>query len=176
MKFLAFLFLLNLSALASLAQSVEAEYDKKKDFTHYRTFSFGESQITTPSDQKLIDDKTMDAWIVRAVTRELELKGLKRSDSIPDLIVTYAEGTLARSDTERLGPLALTPGANPNRSFTYEYKQSSLVIDLNDRSGNLIWRVNSTTNMTSSEIERTVDAIVEKGFKKFAKPTKKKKK
>jgi hypothetical protein len=30
--------------------------------------------------------------------------------------------------------------------------------------------------MTASEIERTVDAIVEKGFKKFAKPHKKKKK
>jgi hypothetical protein len=159
----------------SFAQSIEVEYDKKKDFTHYKTFSFGESQITTPADQKLIDDATMNKWIVNAITRELEIKGLKRRDSLPDLIATYAEGTLARTDTERLGPLALTPGANPDRSFTYEYKQSSLVIDLNDRSGNLIWRINSTTNMTSSEVERTVDAIVEKGFKKFAKPNKKKK-
>jgi hypothetical protein len=176
MKSMSLFFLSLLLVWQSLAQSVEAEYDKKKDFSHYKTFSFGESQITTPSDQKLIDDKTMDAWIVRAITRELEMKGLKRRDSMPDLIATYAEGTLARSDTERLGPLALTPGANPDRSFTYEYKQSSLVIDLNDRSGNLIWRVNSTTNMTSSEIERTVDAIIQKGFKKFAKPAKKKKK
>jgi hypothetical protein len=176
MKSMTLFFLSLLLVWQSLAQSVEAEYDKKRDFSHYKTFSFGESQITTPSDQKLIDDKIMDAWIVRAITRELEMKGLKRRDSMPDLIATYAEGTLARSDTERLGPLALTPGANPDRSFTYEYKQSSLVIDLNDRSGNLIWRVNSTTNMTSSEIERTVDAIIQKGFKKFAKPAKKKKK
>ncbi len=176
MKSVIIFFLLFFSARHSFAQSVEAEYDKKKDFTHYKTFSFGESQITTPADQKLIDDNTMNSWIVRAITRELELKGLKRSDSLPDLIVTYAEGTLARSDVERLGPLALTPGANPSRSFTHDYQQSSLVIDLNDRSGNLIWRVNSTTNMTSSEVERTVDAIVEKGFKKFAKPHKQKKK
>ena len=167
-----------LTSMPSFAQSVEAEYDKNKDFTHYKTFSFGESQITTPADQKLIDDKTMNSWIVRAISRELELKGLKQNDSLPDLIATYAEGTLARTDIERLGPLALTPGTSPNssRSFTHEYQQSSLVIDLNDRSGNLIWRVNSTTNMTSSEIERTVDAIVEKGFKKFARPHKKKKK
>jgi Domain of unknown function (DUF4136) len=176
MKSIIIFFLLTVLAVSSFGQSVEAEYDKNKDFTHYKTFSFGESQITTPADQKRIEDKTMDAWIVRAITRELELKGLKRRDSMPDLIATYAEGTLARTDIERLGPLALTPGANPSRSFTLEYEQSSLVIDLNDRSGNLIWRVNSTTNMTSSEIERTVDAIVEKGFKKFAKPHKKKKK
>ncbi len=176
MKFVSSFCISFFFSLLAFSQSVEAEYDKKKDFTHFKTFSFGESQITTPADQKQIDDKTMDAWIVRAITRELELKGLKRRDSLPDLIATYAEGTLARTDIERLGPLALTPGANPSRSFTLEYQQSSLVIDLNDRSGNLIWRVNSTTNMTSSEVERTVDAIVEKGFKKFAKPHKKKKK
>jgi hypothetical protein len=175
MKSMVFYLLLFLSGF-SFGQSIEVEYDKKKDFTHYKTFSFGESQITTPAEQKQVSDATMNAWIVRAITHELELKGLKRRDSLPDLMVTYAEGTLARTDTERLGPLALTPGPDPSRSFTHEYRQSSLIIDLNDRNGNLIWRVNSTTNITASEIESTVDAIVEKGFKKFARPTKKKKK
>jgi hypothetical protein len=58
----------------------------------------------------------------------------------------------------------------------YEYRQTSLIIDLNDRSNNLIWRINSTTNMTSEEGERMIDAIVEKGFKKFGKAPKRKKK
>jgi hypothetical protein len=106
----------------------------------------------------------------------LKKKGLKRNDSLADLIVTYAEGTLERTDNQALGPLALTPGVNPDRNFKYEYRQSTLIIDLNDRSGNLIWRVNSTTNMTSAEAERTIDVIIERGFKKFARPTKKKKK
>jgi Domain of unknown function (DUF4136) len=176
MKSIVVSFFLALLFVPSFGQTVEVEFNKNKDYTHYKTFSFGQSQITTPSDQKLIKDATMDAWIVSAITQELEHKGLKKSDSVPELIVTYLEGTLARSDTERLGPLALTPGAEPDRSFTHEYRQSTLVIDLNDRSGNLIWRINSTTNMTATEIERTVDAIVEKGFKKFARPTKKKKK
>jgi hypothetical protein len=169
-------FLYSISSIFSFGQTIEVEYDKSRDFTQYRTFSFGQSQITTPADQKLIKDATMDEWIVRAITKELELKGLKRSDSLSDLIATYVEGTSSRSDTERLGPLALTPGAEPDRSFTHEYKQSTLVIDLNDRSGNLIWRITSTTNMTATEVERTVDAIVEKGFKRFAKPLKRKKK
>jgi Domain of unknown function (DUF4136) len=176
MKLITVSFFFTLLFLPSFGQTVEVEFNKNKDYTQYKTFSFGQSQITTPSDQKLIKDATMDAWIVKAITQELEMKGLKKSDSLPDLVITYVEGTLARSDTERLGPLALTPGAEPDRSFTHEYKQSTLIIDLNDRNGNLIWRINSTTNMTATEVERTVDAIVEKGFKRFAKPTKKKKK
>lgn len=157
----------------SLAQDIDVEYDKKKDFTIYKSFQFGESQITTPSDQKLIEDATLNKWILNAITFELELKGLKKVDTLADLIVSYAEGTLARTDNQKLGPLALTPGANPDRNFRHDYRQSSFIIDLNDRSGNLIWRVNSTTNMTSAEAERMINKIVEMGFRKFARPIKK---
>ena len=163
-------------SLPIFGQSIEVEYDKKGDFTKYKTFKFGESQITTPQDQKQIKDEVLNGWIVRGITRELELKGLTKTDSSADLIVSYAEGTLARTDNQALGPLALTPGANPDRNFRFEYRQSSLIIDLNDRNGNLIWRVNSITNMTTAEAERTVDTVIERGFKKFAKPHKKKKK
>ena len=165
-----------LLSLQLFAQSIEVEYDKKKDFTKYKTFAFGQSQITTPSDQKQVDDVTMNNWIVSAITEDLERKGLKRLDSLADLIVTYAEGTLARTDNLVLGPLALKPGDNPERNFRYDYHQCSFIIDLNDRNGNLIWRINSTTNMTTAEAERTIDVIVQKGFKKFARPNKKKKK
>ena len=165
-----------LLSLQSFAQSIEVEYDKKKDFSKYKTFTFGQSQITTPSDQKQVDDVTMNNWIVSAITEDLEQKGLKRADSLADLVITYAEGTLARTDNQVLGPLALKPGENPDRNFTFDYHQCSFIIDLNDRNGNLIWRINSTTNMTTAEAERTIDAIVQKGFKKFARPNKKKKK
>ncbi len=169
----SFLFLVSLDAWS---QSIEVEYDKKRDFTVYKTFRFGESQITTPDDQKQIKDEVLNRWIVQGITRELEMKGLTKSESSADLVVSYAEGTLARTDNQALGPLALTPCTNPDRNFKFEYRQSTLIIDLNDRSGNLIWRINSTTNMTSAEAERTIDAVIERGFKKFAKPHKKKKK
>ena len=175
MRFIPFIISLTL-AFISQGQTIDVEYDKNKDFSHYKTFKFGESQIMTPDDQKQVSNETLNKWIVNGVTRELELKGLRKTDSVADLIVTYAAGTLARTDTEQLGPLQLTPGANPSRSFTHEYRQESLIIDLNDHSNNLIWRVNSTTNMTSAEAEGMVDDIIEKGFKKFAKPAKRKKK
>lgn len=175
MRNLTFLLILAVADFAH-AQSIDVEYDKNRDFTKYKTFMFGESQITTPADQKQVDDAKMNKWIVDAITEELKLIGLEIKDSLADLVITYAEGTLARTDSERLGPLALTPGSNPDRNFTFQYRQSSLIIDMNDRSGNLIWRINSTTNITSTEIERMVDAIVERGFKKFAKAHHKKKK
>jgi Domain of unknown function (DUF4136) len=160
----------------SYGQTINVEYDKTHDFSHYKTFRFGESQIITPDDQKKIPDKLLDKWIITAIDEELQLKGLKRNDSTADLTITYAAGTLARSDIEKIGPVALTPGQDANRSFMYEYRQTSLIIDLNDRSNNLVWRINSTTNMTSAEGEQLVDAIVEKGFKKFGKAPKRKKK
>jgi hypothetical protein len=175
MKSVVYFFPVFFLAEAAFGQSIEVEYDKKRDFTIYKTFAFGESQITTPKDQKQVEDATLHKWITDAITRELQQIGLQKSDQAADLIITYAEGTLARTDSEQLGPLALTPGANPDRNFTFQYRQSSLIIDMNDRSNNLIWRINSITNMTSAEIERTVDVIVEKGFRKFAKAYRKKK-
>lgn len=158
------------------AQSIQVEYDKTRDFSKYKTFRFGESQIITPEDQKQISDQKLNKWIVDAIAEELALKGLKKSDSAADLTVTYAAGTLARSDIERVGPVPLTPGRDANSSIMYEYRQTSLIIDLNDRTNNLIWRINSTTNMTSDEGEALIDAIVEKGFKKFGRAPKRKKK
>jgi hypothetical protein len=50
-----------------------------------------------------------------------------------------------------------------------------LIIDLNNRSNFLVWRINSSVQMTSTDAERTIDLIVEKGFKKLGKLLKKKK-
>ena len=175
MKLIVIPFLLLLFNLAN-SQTVEVEYDKKRDFTIYKTFSFGESQITTPADQKGVPDTDMNSWIRNAVSSELKRIGLNAVDSIANLVVSYEQGTLGRTDSEQLGPLGLTPGSNPDRNFNYQYRQSSIVIDLADRNGNLIWRINSTTNMTNALTEGIVIGIVKRGFRKFDKLYRKKKK
>lgn len=157
------------------AQEIKVEYDKDRDFTKYKTFSFGEGEIVTPKDQKQVSDAVFDKWVKAAVTRELELKGLKRVDSARgDLIVSYAAGSLTRSDAGNVGPMGMTPGST-ERTYIHDYQQMSLIIDLNDHSNIMIWRINSTTNMTAQGGERVVDQVVERGFRKFAKPGKKKK-
>lgn len=161
------------SSLTLQAQEIKVEYDKKRDFTQYNNFSFGEGEIVTPKDQKQVSDATFHKWVKAAITRELELKGLMRTDSTAaDLVVSYVAGNLSRSDAGNLGPMGMTPGST-ERTYIHDYQQMSLIIDLNDRSNMLIWRINSTTNMTAQGGERLVDQVVEKGFRKFGKKKKK---
>jgi outer membrane lipoprotein-sorting protein len=171
-----FIFLLSLVLVSSglFAQNIKVEYDKKHDLSRYKTFSFGESQIITPSDQKQVADATLDKWIKNGVKRELEYKGLTAVEKDGDLVVTYAAGATAKVDLSPIGPLGQTPGSN-DRVFTHNYQEMDLIIDLNNRSNYLVWRINSTVQMTTTDAERTIDQIVERGFKKFGKAVKKKK-
>ncbi len=160
---------------AVFAQDIKVEYDKNHDFTQYKTFRFGEGEVITPKDQRQVSDQTVHGWVRNAVAKELELRGLKQVDSAADLVVSYAVGTLARSDAGNLGPMGLTPGST-ERTYMNDYTQGSLIIDLNDRQNLMVWRVNATTNMTATEGELLIQTIVQKGFQKFAKPVKQKKK
>jgi hypothetical protein len=171
---LSFILLLFLS-FTSFSQEIKIEYNKKHDFTKYKTFSFGESQVVTPQDKKQVSDATIDKWIKNGVTRELESKGLKRVETSADLVVTYAVGTMPRSDMQAIGPLGQTPGST-STTWSRDYNQTSLIIDLNNKSNFLVWRINAVADMVGAEGERTIDMVVERGFKKFAKPVKKKKK
>jgi hypothetical protein len=166
----AFLFCLSFHASS---QEINVEYDKHHDFSKYKTFSFGESQVVTPEDQKLLSDATLDKWIKSGVTRELEYKGLKPADSLADLVITYMIGTMARSDAQPVGPLGMTPGSN-DRTWSRNYRQTSLIIDLNNRNNFLVWRINAVADVIGADAERAIDLIVVKGFKKFKKSVKKK--
>ena len=159
--------LLLLSFSAS-AQEIKIEYDKKHNFSKYKTFAFGESQVITPTDQKQVSDATIDKWVKMGVIRELEYKGLKQVDSAADLIVTYVIGTMARSDAQAIGPLGMTPGSD-DRTWSRDYKQTSVIIDLNNRNKYLVWRVNAVADAVSTDAERTIDMVIVRGFKKYPK-------
>jgi hypothetical protein len=170
------LLLLSVS-MAGLAQNIEIEYDKDRDFSKYHTFSFGEAEIITPQDEKMIDSNKLHGWVKEAITEELERKGLKRMDSLGDLEASYVIGSSARSEIENVGPLGGTPGmvAQP-RSSMRDFNMGSFIIDLKDKSKTLVWRVNAESVLTSAEVQSSIDEIVAKGFKKYGKPVKKKRK
>lgn len=160
-------------ATHAFGQEIKVEYDKKHDVSKYKTFSFGESQVITPQDQKRVSDATVDKWIKNGVTRELEFKGLTRVDAGGDLVVTYAVGTMPRSDVQAIGPLGQTPGSTAT-TWSRDYNQTSLIVDLNNKSNFLVWRINAIADVVTDG-ERTIDLIVERGFKKFGKSVKKRK-
>lgn len=161
---------------ATYGQEIKAEFDKNHDFTGYKTFSFGASEILTPKDQRKIKDATLDGWIKSAVARELNEKGLTRVEQDADLVITYAIGTLSRSAMQSVGPATLTPGADATNQRMYDYQETSLVIDLNNRKNYLVWRVNAVANMAPTDAENVINQIVGKGFKKYSsQPAKKRK-
>lgn len=164
-----------LSAYTTWGQEFKVEYDKNRDYTLYKTFHFGEGELTTPKDQQQVTAEQVDKWIKDSVTKELELRGLKRVDSAADLVVSYVVGTLAKSDAGTLGPMGLTPGSM-DRNYSRDYRMGNLVIDLNDKRGPMVWRINATFEMLSTSAQSLIDAAVQKGFKKYPKPPKKKKK
>jgi hypothetical protein len=169
------LFGLLLCAGFAFSQEFKVEYDKDHDFSQYKTFSFGEGEFTTPKDEQQISAAQADAWIKDSMTRELELKGLQRVDSAADLVVTYLAGTLARSEVGNVGPMGLTPGSM-ERNYSRDYRVGNLVIDLNNKKGIMVWRVNATIEMLVSSSQGVIEGAVQKGFKKYPKPAKKKKK
>lgn len=160
----------------SSAQDLQVEYDKKKDFSHYKTFRIGDSEIITPKDQVKKSDGSLQKLIIQEVTEELIEKGLKLSqDSVADLVVSFVVGSAARTDMQQLGPLGMTPGSDAT-TWSRDFIIENLIIDLNDRNNNLVWRVTSTSSSGMSDSKTMVDAIVSAGFKKLSLKAKKEKK
>jgi len=169
------LFVLLIATASCFAQNLKVEYDKNHDFSKYKTFHFGEGEIITPKDQRTVPDATIHKSVKSAVAEELKEKGLQQLDSLADLEVSYVVGSIEKTDTEMLGPLGMTPGST-DQTWSRDYKQSSMVIDLNERSGKRVWRINSTMS-TTNDAARIIQLVVAEGFKKFSlKPKKEKKK
>lgn len=160
---------------AAFGQDIKVEYNKDHDFTQYKTFRFGEAEVITPKDQRQFTDAQLHEWIKNAIKKELEFKGLSQKDSTADLTISYAVGAVTRTNAGDLGPMGLTPGST-ERTYMQDVRQYSLIIDLNERNNSLVWRINSNTSISPADAEKLIQGIVQKGFHKFAKPEKKKKK
>jgi len=168
----SFIFLLLLTgAIEGIAQNIDVEYDKDRDFTVYKTFSIGEHDIITPKDQRKISDDQIHKWVQGAIISELKDKGLTHMDSLGDLRVSYIIGSVERSNLRSSETGGIGAGV-----VTSDYEESSFVIDMNDRKNFLVWRINGVTSTGSPNANSMIEEVVAKGFKKFSiKPKKKKK-
>ena len=168
--------LLIVTSFTLRAQDVKVEYDKSKDYSHYKTFKFGQSEIVTPKEKKQISDKELNKLIQDAISNEMKEKGLTYSDSSAELIITYVAGIFEHSEIQNLGPLGTSPNSS-SQTWTSNYSQGELIVDLNDaKTSKLIWRINSQTNTTTPEARQYIEQIIDKGLKKFGVKPKQKKK
>jgi hypothetical protein len=164
------------AALIVYSQDVKVEYDKDRDLSIYKTFTMGEGEIITPKDQRMVVDHDLHKWVHDAIVNELIGKGLTQLDTLGDLTASYIVGSVAMTDVQNLGPMGTAPNSS-EQTWSRDYRQGNLVVDLNDRSNILVWRINATTSYGTPVTDRNIQALVAHGFRKFAtKPKKGKKK
>ena len=161
----------------SLAQSLDVHYDKNRDLTVYKTFLIAEGEVITPEDERLFNEKELKKWVEESITEELQEKGLVAVEDNADLTVTYIVGAVDRSQIDYTGPFGGTPGMVQSRSNVSDHKESTLVVSLNDKNRNVVWRITGNTGAISGQPKQNIDQVIGKGFKKFSvEPSKKKKK
>jgi hypothetical protein len=160
------------------AQDVKVDYDKKHDFSIYKTFSILDGEVVTPDDQRQVPETTVKKWIHSAIVRELTGKGLSEASEGADLTLFYTAGALQTSQMQDLGPLGYTatPTGEGSRTFGREYASGTLAIDMKDsRTGRNVWKIYATGDVSSGNGQRNIDQLVGAGFRKLSLKAKKKK-
>ncbi len=158
------------------AQEIKLTFDKTKDMTGYQTFQFGESEVITPKDLRIFDEKLLREKVSAIIAKELKDKKLQQVDSNAQVVVSFIIGLVERSDIYSAGPLGGTPGQVNAGPVVEDFREAAFVVDLHDRSDNMIWRINSTIRYSTAETLNQVEEVVEKGLKKFPNKPKVKKK
>jgi len=174
---------MGLMSLSLHSQSVKTKTEKGVDLTKYETFTVMRGEFMTPPDVRKVNEGALFQSIKKSVVREMELRGYKfLGDSSAQLYVSYVAGSYNLTDGGTMGPLSQTPASNPAemnqaRSWTHESHEGMIVIDISDsRSKKEIWNATGSLSLDGVDLDRALDAVIYKAFKKFPNKNKKKKK
>ena len=159
------LVVLSLGVAARAFDDVHTDYDKKADFSKYKTYSWAKVQTSNPLWEQRIKD---------AVDPELQAKGWQKVDSGGDVALT-AVGS-ARDQQEyttfydRLSPWWWRGFGNEATTTVQTYRIGTLVLDMYDvQTHRLIWRGTASDMLSDkpSKNEKKLDKTIAKMFDKF---------
>ena len=152
----------------SIAQEIKTDYDRKADFSQYKTFSFEKVETKDP------------LWVDRitfAIGGELTAKGLTQVASGGDVAIIAIGMTTDRQTLDTFydtfpGGWGWRWGSGYGDATTTAetYTVGTLVVDLFDRKTKaLLWRgsANNTLSNNSTKNIKNLDKSVEKLFKGF---------
>jgi hypothetical protein len=175
------LFTFCLLVLSVAGQSVKTRMEKGVDMTSYETFTVLKGEFMTPPDSRKIDENALFSSVKVAVTKEMELRGYKFvPDSSAQLWISYVAGAYNLTEGGNTGPLGQTPASTPaemdqSRSWSRESRDGMMVIDIMDsRNKKELWKATGSLALDNVDMNRALDAVIYKAFKKF--PSKNKKK
>lgn len=136
--------------LARSAAAVEVDhdisFDPDTDFKALRTFTIGEGRTTSRFFQPEIDNRLFLQRMQGSIRAALVARGLKETTDRPDLAVTFHVTNADYATVERREPVRVpdSPGARgfviPGGPEPQLFIAGTLVIDLTDASGKLVWR------------------------------------
>ena len=147
-----------------VSADVKVDYESEIDFVAYRTYAWRSgTEAATPDVQ---------IWVVKAVERELEARGLtKVSDGPADLyVVTHvtAEHDISSSNAYVYMPVYDVGVIASSTNLT---THGTLIVDLLDgESERAVWRGLASAvliDLTPSKVRKKVDKVTRKMFKDF---------
>lgn len=170
-----------LAGCATSRPSIRADYDRSADFSSYRTYDF-ESELGT---DRAGYSTIITSHFKRAVSRELEARGYRRSESNPDLLVNFfaaiEEKTAVRSSPSttvgvgyygyRYGLYTAWPAYGARDVRTVTYKTGTANVDLIDAERKqLVWEGIAEGRVTEDDLQdpaATIDTVVAELFERF---------
>jgi Domain of unknown function (DUF4136) len=158
-----------LFAHGARAQKVTVEFDQAADFSHYKTFSIRDGQLS--SNNPALNSPLVKKQIEADIERDLTAKGLTQASGTADLNIRYTFGAARKTEVEAY------PAGWYGRATRYvrvPYAEGTLVIDLRDpTTRSLVWRaIASQEKSDATKIQGKLDDMVKKSIEKY--PPKKK--
>jgi hypothetical protein len=168
--------------LFSIAGCAVTDVDRSVDFSRYKTFAWGPSEIKTDNPKYKSD--LINKNIKATVEDEFAKKGITRNTKDPDFLISYNTYTEEKESVSGGSPFY--GGAYPfypmrfyryrwgfpygmyNPPRTYSYTEGTLIIDITDRATKeVIWRGTVTGNVDNTkklqrQIQKGIKAIMKK--------------
>src|SRR5258708_2472159 len=180
MKSKLFIVALMLGAFGAQSQ-VHIDFDKKVDFTKYRTFKFEPGKVVRKLGLQDTTSTFMNQYIAEAITKKLTSNGLIRTGKTPDLVITYVAGAKEKQEMENSmsspGFYSLQSrfygrggwwGPQWNTFWVNRYEQGTIIIDVYDaKRDQLIWRAYAVSPINNYNEQKFVNKEIAKSFKKF---------
>jgi len=172
--------LLILLAGCATGPSLRSDYDRSADFASYRSYDFATELGTDRAGYSTI----ITSHFKRAVSRELEARGYRRSESDPDLLVNFfaaiQERTSVRSTPAatfgvgyygyRYGLYTAWP-AYPRDVRTVTYKTGTANVDIIDAERKqLVWEGIAEGRVTDEALQNpgaAIETVVAELFEQF---------
>lgn len=159
--------LISLLSAAALAQTVYVDYNHNADFTHFKTYAWGQN-----GNANATQDSILMQNVQQSIDSQLTAKGLQKVEESqhPDLIVVANSGMKQQTSYDAWGTGGWRMGGGMASVTPETTNIGTLVVSLYDANGKkMVWRgiAQGALSNKGDKNEKEMHKAVEKMFKKY---------